>query len=450
MAIRSAIFVSILVSISLFFGTAALAEDAPATSDAAGSETETEAAAEPPQEPGKEHRANYRNKTGFGGPSAINVQLDKDDEVKEPVFRLEVMDKALQPWFDIKKYVHEQIGLQIGMDYTITTQHAEKPLTDNDTAGVGIARLFGKWELLGRGTKDVGSFFVKGEHRHRTADSAPGSPADAGRDLGYAGIPATLFNDTEWILNEFNWQQYFDDAETGLIIGRFDPNDYMDVSGHANPWEDFQNVAVLLNPSIALPDTSWGIGIGHWWSNQFYVVATLNDANGVISENEFKPFEEGPEFFKQVGIGWTPDRAKRFSHNLQVTFWHVDARDHIASKESEGIALNAGWTFDDSWMIFTKMGWSDGDSANEFYDESYTFGAIHYFKNRTDELGVAVNWGELPVKGLDDQVTTEVFYKMQLAQRLATTFSLQWLKDPAFNPERENVYLLGLRVRLTL
>ncbi|MBW2291701.1 MAG: hypothetical protein JRG94_05255 [Deltaproteobacteria bacterium] len=218
MAIRSAIFVSILVSISLFFGTAALAEDAPATSDAAGSETETEAAAEPPQEPGKEHRANYRNKTGFGGPSAINVQLDKDDEVKEPVFRLEVMDKALQPWFDIKKYVHEQIGLQIGMDYTITTQHAEKPLTDNDTAGVGIARLFGKWELLGRGTKDVGSFFVKGEHRHRTADSAPGSPADAGRDLGYAGIPATLFNDTEWILNEFNWQQYFDDAETVLFI----------------------------------------------------------------------------------------------------------------------------------------------------------------------------------------------------------------------------------------
>jgi porin len=101
-------------------------------------------------------------------------------------------------------------------------------------------------------------------------------------------------------------------------------------------------------------------------------------------------------------------------------------------------------------MIFTKMGWSEGNSANEFYEESYTFGAIHKFKNRTDELGLGINWGQLPVKGIDDQVTTEIFYRMQLAQRLATTFSLQWLKDPAFNPGQENLYLLGLRVRLTL
>jgi porin len=84
-----------------------------------------------------------------------------------------------------------------------------------------------------------------------------------------------LFSDAGLLLVDFNWQQYFNNGQSVFMVGRFDPNDYHDVLGYANPWTAFSNLDSLINMSIALPDVSMGLAAGHWFENSTYVWGVL-------------------------------------------------------------------------------------------------------------------------------------------------------------------------------
>ena len=68
----------------------------------------------------------------------------------------------------------------------------------------------------------------------------------------------------------------------------------------------------------------------------------------------------------------------------------------------------------------------------------------------SDVFGVALNWGRSPDRSLDEQWTAEVFYRLQLSQNMQLTPSIQYLKDPALNPEESRIWIAGLRLRLNL
>ncbi len=68
---------------------------------------------------------------------------------------------------------------------------------------------------------------------------------------------------------------------------------------------------------------------------------------------------------------------------------------------------------------------------------------------RKDLIGFGLNWGRPSTQGLRDQYTAELFYRLQLAQNLAVTPDVQLLIDPALNPNEDQIWVLGLRARLT-
>lgn len=392
----------------------------------------------------KQTKSGYENDPGFGGPTESAALLEEADEVKEPALRLPSFDKGLQPWFDWKGRLNKDHGLQLGLAYTSLYQSASSaPAGSDDTAASGIFRLSGRWALLNTKAGGTGTLVASYDHRHAYTDSAPG-------DFGFAGnygISGTLFSDVSGILGDLNWQQRFGGGSSGLVVGRYDPNDYFDVLGYANPWTSFQNLYILFNGSIALPDYSTGIGGGHWLNDQWYIKAAANDVNGVLTETEFK--FDLDELYTTAEVGWSPAREQRYFQNLHLTYWHADAKENAGSDESDGFTLGANWTWDTRWMLFAKAGWSDGSAP--LYNESYTLGMLHYFANRSDLLGLATNWGEPPGgSGLSDQWTTELFYRLQLAQNLAITPSLQYITDPGLNPSEDSLTIFGLRLRLTL
>jgi porin len=392
----------------------------------------------------RQSKSGFTGNKGFGGPTSVGEQLHEDDELKEPAFRFPGFDAFFTPWFEWKKKLNEHYGLQLGFDYNALYQGANNMLPGNENnAASGAVRFFGRWTLLGRDTETPGALVFKVENRHRLGTDIP--PSQLGFDLGYNGITGTLFSDVDTVLVDLNWQQAFNGGRGGFIIGRFDPNDYMDVSGHANPWTTFSNLSVLVNTSIALPDSSAGIGLGHWINDQWFVLGGLNDANGVIDEVEF--FEHGSEFFTFVELGWTLSREQRYTNHVHVTFWHVDEREEVGVPESEGIAIGANWTVVEEWMIFGRLGWSDGIAP--LANTTTTAGVMYRFFKR-DLLGIGFNWSDPSNDDLRDQYSTEVFYRFQFAQNLALTPSLQWLVDPALNPEEDQIFVWGLRMRLTL
>ncbi len=376
---------------------------------------------------------------GFAGPAATTSQLAEDSAEKIPAFRLPWIGEQTQPWFDFKTKLNEEHGFQLGAAYTILYQEA----LGEDSAGSGILRINGAWELLNRGSENSGTLVFSIDHRHRYNDLAP---ADLGFATGYLGIPGTLFSNAGLLLGDLNWQQALNDGQSGLIIGRYDPNDFFDVLGYANPWTAFQNLAVLFNASIALPDWSTGIGGGHWFTDQWYLKAAVNDVNGVANEVNF--FEDFGELYTTAEVGWSPSREQRYLSNIHLTAWHADERDEAGVDESEGITIGANWTVDETWMGFLKAGWSDGTAP--LYNESLTAGLIYHVAARSDLAGLAVNWGSPADNTLRDQTTSELFYRLQLAQNLAITPSIQLVVDPALNPDEDQLWIAGLRIRLTL
>jgi porin len=98
-------------------------------------------------------------------------------------------------------------------------------------------------------------------------------------------------------------------------------------------------------------------------------------------------------------------------------------------------------------MAFFRAGWSDGGVP--LANRTGTIGVMYRFFKR-DLLGIGFNWSEPSNDDLRDQYSTEVFYRFQFAQNLALTPSLQWLVDPALNPEEDQIFVWGMRMRLTL
>jgi porin len=223
----------------------------------------------------------------------------------------------------------------------------------------------------------------------------------------------------------------------------------MDVLGCCSPWTTFSNLSHLLNMSLSLPDASWGIGAGSWLgeNEQWYVSGTINDANGTIRSG-LDWFTGGPEFFKNVEVGWAPSRERRLYTKASMTLWHVDKREDAGLPASQGVVFSANKTWDDTWMGFVKAGISDGKAT--LYDELLMVGFGRVFHRTTDRIGMAAAYANPPDSSLSAEKTLELFYKFQLANSLQLTVSYQYIKDPAFNPEESSIDLIGLRLRFVL
>ena len=396
----------------------------------------------------KSYKSNYDNEEGFAGPGSTVRQLEEDDQQKTPAFRIEAFDEALAPWFEGKKGIYEASGLQLGFAYNLLHQEIDESLTDEDSATSSIFRVSGKWEVYDNGEGDKGQLVFSFDNRNNLSDLPPGS---LGGEVGYIGQTGALFSDVDTILGDFYWSQYLNQGQTGLIVGRYDPNDFFDVLGYANPWTSFQNLSILFNTSIALPDWGFGIGAGHWFEgDHLYLFGSVSDANAVLTKEEFE--FDTDELYKTVEFGWSPGRDQRYFKNVHVTLWQVDEREDDGIDDADGVTLGVNWTWDLTYMLFAKIGSSDADAPNDpqIAENSVTIGGIYYFANRSDLVGIAYNESELAADGLDDQTTLEAFYRFQLAQNLALTPSIQILGDPALNPDEDKITVLSLRLRLTL
>jgi porin len=66
-------------------------------------------------------------------------------------------------------------------------------------------------------------------------------------------------------------------------------------------------------------------------------------------------------------------------------------------------------------------------------------------------LGVGINWGEPNEDtfgaGLDDQYAIETFYRVPVGKRTAITIDVQYIKDPALNPNESSLWMFNTRAR---
>ncbi|MFY0618767.1 carbohydrate porin [Shimia sp.] len=382
----------------------------------------------------------------LSGPASTPSLLASDEQEKN-----DVLDVDLQKsWSERKASLKERIGLDIGFDYNALAYAASESLGEN-SAGSGALRMFGSWELAGRGSANSGSLVFKFENRHRYGDVAV---TDFGGEIGYAGLVSSVFSAQGWRTTHLYWEQNFAQGRGVAYAGWLDVTDYVDVYALASPWSGFSNLAFQTGSGTigGLPDGSLGLAAGYFLNDNVYVAAGIADANADASDplaGWDTLFGEG-ETFKSAEIGWTTGQKARFVNNAHITFWQIDERKKAGTPKGHGVAFSVSQIVGDHWFPFLRGGWSDGGGS--LYEAALSAGLGYTQDPSRNLLGVGVNWSrpneDTFGSGLDEQITVELFQKWQLTESIELTPSLQIIHNPAFNPNEDTIALLGLRARI--
>lgn len=391
----------------------------------------------------------------FGGPDATPNRLATDRLITDTPIEL----KFLKPWYQWKDELRERHGLDFGLEYNATylTGGTRLPDTDRNAAG-SIFRFRGSWEAFARGTDHPGALMFLVEQTHGFTRTTPN--AFLAESLGYVGISNIPYNDEGWRLNTLYWDQKLQGGKYELVIGYLDISDYVDVYPLTSPWTDFFNYAFSIGAGALdlTNDGSLGLAVGAWLTDSVYAMAGLVDQNSDATDplEGFNTFFNDREYFKHFEIGWTgASQEAYFLNNLHLTLWHSDERKELGVQDGWGGVLSFNHAIDDKWLGFARAGWSeDGGSLLErsvSIGGGYTPGGLEQL-GAGSQLGFGLNWGRpnraLFGAKLNDQYAAEVYYRWQVADEIAITPSVQLLINPPLNPDKDQVWVAGVRARV--
>jgi porin len=412
-------------------------------------------AAEPPA--GPDEAVEQEAKMAFGGPDAPPNRIESDRASTETPLDL----GFLKSWYAWKDRLQQDQGFTFGAEYNSVYLRASDRLddADEDAAG-GIFRFSGVWEAFGRGTSHPGALVFLVEHTHEYTDTGPSSYL--GASTGYAGISNLPYNDEGLRLNTLYWDQKFQDGKYEAVAGYLDISDYVDVFPLVSPWTDFFNYAFSIGVGALdlANDGALGLAGGAWLSDSVYAIGGFVDQNADAGDpfEGFDTFFNDREYFKHVEIGWTgASQEAYYLNNVHLTLWHADERDDLGVDDGWGGVISFNHAIGERWLVFARGGWAeDGGSLLErsvSIGGGYTPGGLEMLGSG-HQLGFGINWGEpndaLFGNNQKDQYAAEVYYRWQLADEIAITPAVQLLIDPALNPDEDQLWLFGLRVRLAL
>ncbi|SDE62209.1 porin [Ruegeria marina] len=381
----------------------------------------------------------------LSGPDSTPNLLSSDAQEKDDLLNVD----AQQGFDDWKAGIKERFGLDFGIDYNVLGYTASSSLGERKSAS-GAFRLFGTWDLVNREGPNTGSLIFKFENRHAFT-TVP--PTGFGGELGYAGLNSSVFSDQGWRATHLYWQQEFAQGRGVAYIGWLDVTDFVDVYALASPWTGFSNIAFQTGSGTigGLPDGALGAMAGGFLTDNIYASAGIADANADPTDpiSGFDTLFDQGETFKSLEIGWTSGAEALFVNNAHLTFWQIDARQQAGTPGGHGIAFSYTHVLGDAWLPFIRGGWAD--DGGSLYEAAVSAGFGYTRQPGRNLLGVGLNWSRPNDTtfgpNLRDQYTLEVFQQWQLTEGLELTPSVQIIKNPALNPNKDTVALFGLRFR---
>jgi len=397
---------------------------------------------------GQEDGEGQRPADSVTGPDAVTNQLNTNREEKRALFT----QQPLEAWHAWKQEFAEDTGFNFNIDYLAFYYNASDSLGD-DTAASGVVRLYGKWDILGRGSNDTGSLVFKVENRDGYGDVPP---QDFGAELGYVGLIHCCASDQGTRTTNLYWRQSWLDQRVVSYTGFIDITDYTDVYAMASPWTGFSNLVFATGSATmgGLPDGALGTMVAAWLSDSVYVIGGIADANSDPTDvfEGFDTFFNDFETFKNLDIHWTPRKEELFFNNLHLSFYQIDSRDDAGTNDGYGVSFSATRAVSNKFLPFIRGGWSkDGGSL---LDASVSVGLGYQDQSVAGSglFGIGLNWGrpndDTFGADLDDQYTAEIFYRWQVLQGLQVTPSIQLITDPALNPDEDFISVVGVRTRL--
>jgi porin len=372
-----------------------------------------------------------RQTPGFGGPDAVENTIGA----------------GIDSWDDWQQYLKDNYRLSMSADYTAVLLTASES-TGSNTAQGGIARAFGTLGIL---KGDTGAIVWKFEHRHGYGSPAP-FDFSLGH-LGYVGLQEPPFNDQGFRTQNLFWRQRFGGGRSTLIAGVLDPTDYVDAFALASPWMHFMNFAFSTgSATIGLPnDAAVGAAFGSMIGDNLYVIGGITDTNGDPSRpfEGFSNFFSDNEYFTSVEFGYTTSHERIIFDNMHVTLWHKDRQAAANINSGWGTVFSFSRYLNDNFMPFLRGGYAE--DGGSLLQKSLSVGMGYQTDAFSGLMGAGFNWGEPNAdtfgSGLKDQYALEFFYRVPIGRRVAVTGDVQYIKDPALNPDASSIWMFNVRAR---
>ena len=377
--------------------------------------------------------------------SAQSVESDLHDSntIKPAIFEYDPIESHLTGFYDFSRGVNDSIGLRFTSDYSALFQQASSTISGDREAASYVFRVLGTWLRVGERERNSGVLVWKVEVRDRFGDRQ--TPRQLGFDTGSA-LSTANFKEQDFGVTDLYWKQRFQGGKYTFLVGHMDPGDWADQHPLLNAWTSFMNDAFYNNPSQAIPSRGFGIVGQAIFAENFYAMAGVSDANGKGSELDFASFVDTREWFSWFELGYRGERDIMARRNTHLNIWLQDARIEEDIDSSWGIVFTHSVTRQSGAVAFVRAGYSEGRAAQ--LRRFVGVGASRQVFGR-DHMGCGVSWGSPPEKSLRDQYTSECFYRLQVTQILTITPDIQVTYNPSFNPDKDWVSVVGLRLRIS-
>jgi len=404
-------------------------------------------------QPAVTHQSGYGDeRPTFGGPSAVESELETLDEKRDSIYRIDLVTRTFTPWFDWKRELKEDTGIKLSANALFLYQYSseESPATERNHSGGGIYRFQGSWSALSTESSQ-GKLAWRLEARNDIG-GAP-SPQQHGGEFMASLTPGFPYgNDFDVDLSVLNWTQTFTQQRFGYSLGRMAFDAYMDAFVVQTPYGGFLNRSFVYNPTLATTGAgALGAVARGMVSDHIWVGAQIYDGNAVNGDFDLDTFREH-EWLTAAEIGWTPGFDRRGTDRIQFTYWHKDKREAVGVTEGWGWAVSASYQWTENLLPFVRVGHSDG-GAGVAAENAASAGFI-YTPHNEGSWAFGLGWAQPSEQthgaGLDDEWVLETSYKIQLTPNLTLTPDLQLLLNPARTPNYDQLWIAGLRAVFTL
>jgi porin len=362
-------------------------------------------------------------------------------------FEDEILMKLLTPYTKAKTYLHEEWALDTAMEHVLIYQRATGGRRPREQAVYNFT-YFGVWNISKFAEDDIGVVGFSFEERDNITDH---SVKEFSQEIGvnYRTHGLNTNERSRTALRQLWWRRTLLDKSLTVTAGKLHhPSFYNRNSFAGNSRTSFLSNPFSRNPNRLTPQDGLGANVTIKPNDDYYLSAGFGDAEAENTTSGFNTVGDG-HFFTAAEIGLTPTIEGAGEGNYRFTFWQTNqADDEVASDEDNGsgFALSFDQELNKTVGLFARYGYTEPQVTDIKNFVSGGFVLRDPQKIRGDLFGVGLSWDQ-PSNGADDEVSMEVFQRIQFTSRVQITPSIQIIFDPSQSDKTEPVAVCGIRFR---
>ncbi len=254
---------------------------------------------------------------------------------------------------------------------------------------------------------------------------------------------ADIYGGHDAVIPELAIMHYMAGKKVCIIAGMVNMTNYFDAVSIANDsFSSFTNDGFINSSVLALPDANLGAVVQAEINNTSYAMLGFSREATGYGDN---PFSTGDGSFLLVGEYGRLCADGNITLRFNPFYRHIDDLDGTGS-DTFGLAASIEYTLNDAVTVYARSGFSVKQELGNAFD--FSCGAnFSLIPTREDDfLGIALGVfkGSAPTEQNREYVA-EAIYSFQVNDYFKIVPHIQYIANPAYNPENSDAMLLGVQ-----